>query len=68
MLRAQKRILRGNRRSSRYGAAADAILMERPSFLMRRTSALAIVVLAATDVVYRLLLRESVRRALGMRQ
>jgi hypothetical protein len=55
-----------NHGSSRHGGAADAICMERPSFLIRRTGALAIVALAASDVVYRLLLRESVRRALGM--
>jgi hypothetical protein len=47
--------------------AADALGMERSSSTMlRRTGALAIAALAASDVLYRLLLRESVRRALGM--
>jgi hypothetical protein len=47
--------------------AADALGMERSSSTMlRRTGALAIAALAAGDVLYRLLLRESVRRALGM--
>jgi hypothetical protein len=37
-----------------------------PSFLLRRSGALMITALAATEVAYRLLLRERVRRALGM--
>ncbi len=40
--------------------------MQRPSFLLSRPGALVITVVAATDLVYRLLLRDSVRRALGM--
>jgi len=42
--------------------------MQRLNFPLRRPGALIITVLAATDVAYRLLLRESVRRALGMHQ
>jgi hypothetical protein len=42
--------------------------MQRHSFPLRRPSALILTVLAATDVAYRLLLRESLRRALGMRR
>jgi len=34
--------------------------------MLRRTGALAIAALAASDLLYRLLLRESLRRALGM--
>jgi hypothetical protein len=37
-----------------------------PSFLLRRPGALMITALAATEVAYRLLLRERLRRALGM--
>jgi len=40
--------------------------MERPNLLVRRTGAVAIIALAASDLVYRLLFRESVRRALGI--
>jgi hypothetical protein len=61
------RILRGNRRSSPQRGAADAVDMQRPSFLPRRSGALMITAVAATDLIYRLLFRESVRRALGMR-
>jgi hypothetical protein len=43
-------------------------MQQRPSFPLRRPGALIVTVLAATDVVYRLLLRESVRRALGMQR
>jgi len=47
--------------------AADAVDMERSSgTMLRRTGALAIAALAASDLLYRLLLRESLRRALGM--
>ncbi len=42
--------------------------MQRLNFPLRRPGALIITVLAATDVAYRLLLRESVRRALGIQQ
>jgi len=45
---------------------ADAIGMHRPRFLFGRSGALVITAVAATDLIYRLLLRESVRRALGM--
>jgi hypothetical protein len=41
--------------------------MVRPSSLLRRPSALVLTALAATDVAYRLLLREPLRRALGIR-
>jgi hypothetical protein len=58
--------LRGNHHSSRPRAAADALDVQRPSFLLSRPGALVITAVAATDLVYRLLLRESVRRALGM--
>jgi len=40
--------------------------MHRPRFLFGRSGALVITAVAATDLIYRLLLRESVRRALGM--
>jgi hypothetical protein len=39
----------------------------RPSSLLRSPGALIITTLAATDLAYRLLLREPVRRVLGMR-
>ncbi|HYM66959.1 MAG TPA: hypothetical protein VEW68_06690 [Patescibacteria group bacterium] len=39
----------------------------RPISVLRRPG-LLITALAATDIAYRLLLRESVRRSLGMRQ
>jgi hypothetical protein len=38
----------------------------RPSYLLRRPGAITIAVLAVVDVAYRLLLRGSVRRMLGM--
>jgi hypothetical protein len=38
----------------------------RPSSLLRRPGALIITTLAATDLAYRLLLREPVRRVLGV--
>jgi hypothetical protein len=47
---------------------ADVMSMQRLHFPLRRPGALIITVLAATDVAYRLLLRESVRRALGIDQ
>jgi len=39
----------------------------RPSSVIRRPGALLITALAASDIAYRLLLREALRRALGMR-
>ncbi len=47
-------------------ANADNEAMQRLAFPLRRPGALIITVLAATDVAYRLLLRESLRRAIGM--
>jgi hypothetical protein len=41
--------------------------MPRHSSALRRTGALIITIIAASDVAYRMLLRESLRRALGMR-
>jgi hypothetical protein len=38
----------------------------RPRSLLRHPGALIIAMLAATDLAYRLLLRESVRRAVGI--
>jgi hypothetical protein len=38
----------------------------RPSSLLRRPGALIITTLAATDLAYRLLLREPVRRVFGV--
>jgi hypothetical protein len=61
------RILRGNLDLKQRRVAADAIAMERSGLMLRRTGALAIAALAASDLLYRLLLRESLRRALGMR-
>jgi hypothetical protein len=58
---------RGNTRSSRKCRDADAIGVQRHSFPLRHSGALIITVLAAIDVAYRLLFRESLRRALGMR-
>ena len=46
--------------------AADAVVMERSGTMLRRTGTLTIAVLAASDLLYRLLLRGPVRRALGM--
>jgi len=46
--------------------AADAINVLHPRSLLRHPGALIITMLAATDLVYRLLLRESLRRALGV--
>jgi hypothetical protein len=56
------------RRSSRAGRAADADRMSRPRSLIRHPGALtiALTTLAATDLAYRLLLREPLRRALGV--
>lgn len=53
--------------SSRSLADAVDVLLLRSNALLRRPVPVVIAVLAATDVAYRLLLRESVRRALGMR-
>ncbi|HLM85218.1 MAG TPA: hypothetical protein VK272_03415 [Solirubrobacteraceae bacterium] len=41
--------------------------MVGPSSLLRRPGALTIAILAIVDLAYRLLLREPVRRMLGMR-
>jgi hypothetical protein len=38
----------------------------RPSYLLRRPSAITIAVIAIVDLAYRLLLRGPVRRMLGM--
>jgi hypothetical protein len=46
--------------------AADAISVLSPRPLRRHPGALIIAMLAATDLAYRLLLRESLRRALGV--
>jgi len=46
---------------------AEGVLLPRASSLQRRPAARVITALAASDVAYRLLLRESLRRALGMR-
>lgn len=54
------------RSSSRRRENADDVNMQRHGFPLRRPGALIITVLAATDVAYRLLLRETVRRALGI--
>jgi hypothetical protein len=40
--------------------------VQRPTFPVRHPGALIITVLAATDVAYRMLVRESIRRALGI--
>jgi hypothetical protein len=61
-----RRAVRANHHSSQPPTAADAIDVQRPSFLLSRPGALVITAVAATDLVYRLLLRDSVRRALGM--
>jgi hypothetical protein len=55
-------------RSSGAGRAADAIDVTSPRSLIRRPTALTIVLttLAATDLAYRLLLRAPLRRALGV--
>jgi hypothetical protein len=52
--------------SSACGLAADAISVIRPRSLLRHPGALIITTLAASDVAYRLLLRGSLRRALGI--
>jgi hypothetical protein len=60
------RTFRGNRDLKQATGTADAVRMERSGIMLRRTGALAIAALAASDLLYRLLLRESLRRALGM--
>jgi hypothetical protein len=40
--------------------------MMHPRLLLRHPSALIVAMLAASDLAYRLLLRESLRRALGI--
>jgi hypothetical protein len=52
--------------SSVCGRAADAISVIRPSSLLRHPGALIITTVAASDLAYRLLLRDSLRRALGI--
>jgi hypothetical protein len=47
--------------------AADAVGMEQTRHRLRRPGAVIIATLAAFDVAYHLLLRESVRRMLGIR-
>jgi len=47
--------------------ACRCVHVIRPSFLLRRPGAMTIAVVAVVDVAYRLLLRASVRRMLGMR-
>jgi hypothetical protein len=42
--------------------------VRRPLSILRRPGAVIITALAATDVAYRLLLREPLRRALGLRR
>jgi hypothetical protein len=54
-------------RSSLWRQLADVMHVIRPSFLLRRPGALTIAAVAVVDVAYRLLLRASVRRMLGMR-
>ncbi len=55
-------------RSSLGRQTADAVRvpLPRPSSLVHRQGVMVIGVLAASDLAYRLLLREPVRRALGM--
>ena len=66
-VRARLPNLRGNPYLKKRTRAADAVDMEHSSgTMLRRTGALAIAALAASDLLYRLLLRESLRRALGM--
>jgi hypothetical protein len=60
--------IEGSSLSSVRCPTADAIRMVRPRSVLRSPGALLITVLAVTDVAYRLLLREPVRRALGMRR
>jgi hypothetical protein len=47
---------------------ADAVLAMRPNHRLRRPGALIIATLAAFDLAYHLLLREPVRRMLGIRR
>jgi hypothetical protein len=54
------------RPSSPWPRTADALYVLRPSSLLRSPGALIITTLAATDLAYRLLLREPVRRVLGI--
>ncbi len=53
--------------SSARRRPADAVGVLLPRSLLRHPGALIITTLAATDLAYRLLLREAVRRALGIR-
>jgi hypothetical protein len=54
------------RPSSPRPQTADVLYVVRPSSLLRSPGALIITTLAATDLAYRLLLREPVRRVLGI--
>jgi hypothetical protein len=53
-------------RSSPQRQAADVICVLSPRSLLRHPRALMITALAASDLAYRLLLREAVRRSVGM--
>ncbi len=53
-------------RSSPLWRTADAITVIRPRLLLRHPGALIITMLAASDLAYRLLLRDWLRRALGV--
>jgi hypothetical protein len=55
---------RGLLRSSRDPMAVDAIRMLKPR--IGRPGAVALAALAASDLAYRLLVRKSLRRAMGM--
>jgi hypothetical protein len=52
--------------SSAPGQAADAINVIHPRLLLRHPGALIVTTLAASDLAYRLLLRDWLRRALGI--
>jgi hypothetical protein len=64
--RAARRPRRAIQLSSAGGQAADAISVIHPRSLLRHPGALIVTVLAASDLAYRLLLRDSLRRALGI--
>jgi hypothetical protein len=57
----------GGHRSSRALSAADVVSAMRPNHRLRRPGAVIIATLAVFDLAYHLLLRESVRRMLGIR-
>lgn len=54
--------------SSAYHEHADAGHMRQLLTVLRRPTTILITVVAATDVAYRLLVRETVRRGLGIRK